>query len=211
MNLTSLHQEPLNSVPKNIVTCKCDTCGKLLERKNYKLNSKSGKYYCGDFCARSSKRNGEYRKCAQCNKTFYTPMSKNKVNCSKKCAGKSLIDNPIKNFIGSADNKGTKNGQYKTGKYVGKGNAGGDHNKLKVRKAVIELDGHFCFLCGKPGAGLHLHRVIYGSQGGKYEVDNCVQLCGKDHAKVHESKKTWLPVLLSHIKSRSSMVNRFPD
>lgn len=47
--------------------------------------------------------------------------------------------------------------------------------------------------------GLHIHRVVYGSHGGKYELNNCVLLCGEDHAKVHSSKVTWAEKLLNYL------------
>lgn len=72
-------------------------------------------------------------------------------------------------------------------------------SKAKARAAVIERDGDWCLLCGKPPKGLHLHRVIYGSQGGPYEVGNCVLLCLHDHAVVHSTKRLWQPRLLTHL------------
>lgn len=43
-------------------------------------------------------------------------------------------------------------------------------DKAAVRKQVIERDGTGCLVCRHRGHGLHLHRIIYGSQGGEYEV-----------------------------------------
>ncbi|GGH46179.1 hypothetical protein GCM10008014_08670 [Paenibacillus silvae] len=73
--------------------------------------------------------------------------------------------------------------------------------KEKVRQAVIERDGgNWCALSGVPGPGLHLHRIVYGSQGGKYEVDNCILLSKQMHDLVHSSKKTWMPILQDHVR-----------
>jgi len=78
----------------------------------------------------------------------------------------------------------------------------GHISKAKVRKAVIERDkGNWCSICGVPGPGLHLHRVIYGSQGGKYEVDNCILLCAEHHDIVHSNKRVWQPLLLNYLKA----------
>ncbi|WP_029516262.1 HNH endonuclease [Paenibacillus polymyxa] len=79
-------------------------------------------------------------------------------------------------------------------------------SKEKVRAAVSERDAtvgahNCCLLSGRPGPGLHLHRIIYGSQGGKYEVDNCVLLSYDMHALVHSNKRVWQPILLDHIKA----------
>ncbi|WP_433748305.1 hypothetical protein [Paenibacillus amylolyticus] len=73
--------------------------------------------------------------------------------------------------------------------------------KEKVRQAVIEREGgNWCVLSGVPGPGLHLHRIVYGSQGGKYEVDNCILLSKQMHDLVHSSKKTWMPILQDHVR-----------
>lgn len=84
----------------------------------------------------------------------------------------------------------------KHGKRVGQ-----NISKKKVREKVIERDGDWCLICGKPPKGLHLHRVVYGSQGGKYELDNCVQLCGEHHELVHSNKKKYMPMLQEYLKS----------
>lgn len=191
-----------NPVPKpnraNFKTLTCSLCGVVFQRELGQWNRGFEKYYCSDDCARRAKRKGEYRKCLNCSKEFYTSPSRNKKYCSKKC---DSIGNPRKGFMTSPKNSGKNNGQYKHGKYVGKGRSGGDTSKAKVRNKVIERDGgNWCALCGQPGPGLHLHRIVYGSQGGKYEVSNCVQLCAQDHEKVHTDKNKWMPHLLDLIK-----------
>lgn len=73
--------------------------------------------------------------------------------------------------------------------------------KEKVRQAVIEREGgNWCVLSGKSGPGLHLHRIIYGSHGGKYEPDNCILLSLEMRQKVHSNKKKWMPELQEHIR-----------
>jgi len=72
--------------------------------------------------------------------------------------------------------------------------------KEKVRKQVIERDGKWCLLCGKPPKGLHLHRVVYGSQKGKYEKSNCVLLCNIDHDLIHSDKRLFQPLLLQYLE-----------
>lgn len=71
--------------------------------------------------------------------------------------------------------------------------------KTKVREQVIERDGNWCLICGKPPKGLHLHRIVYGSQGGKYEKDNCIQLCTVHQGMVHSNKKVWMPLLREYV------------
>lgn len=73
--------------------------------------------------------------------------------------------------------------------------------KEKVRQAVIEREGgNWCAISGVPGPGLELHRIVYGSQGGKYEPDNCILLSVEMHKVVHSSKKTWMPILQDHVR-----------
>lgn len=75
--------------------------------------------------------------------------------------------------------------------------------KARTRKIVAARDGDWCLLCGLPPAGLHLHRVRYGSEGGVYEPSNCVQLCQGDHALVHSNKRLWQPLLLAFLADAS--------
>jgi hypothetical protein len=73
------------------------------------------------------------------------------------------------------------------------------------RTAVMKRDGNYCLLCGA-ASPLELHRVRYGSEGGKYEVSNTVLLCTTHHnapvkadPSVHSNKKLWQPLLLDHL------------
>ncbi|WFB57507.1 hypothetical protein [Paenibacillus sp. BR1-192] len=79
---------------------------------------------------------------------------------------------------------------------------GVDLTKEQVREEVKKRDGNWCLLSGKPGPGLHLHRVVYSGMGGgngKYEVWNCVLLSNEMHTLVHSSKRTWMPLLLDYL------------
>lgn len=194
----------------------CSVCSQKIERR---VDNLAGNNYCSPECQTIGQKNyyeehpekkvaaieklktGMIRNCKQCQSEFYVSQSYFKKGggkfCSRKCCTKWQIDHPRKNFIGSADNSGEKNGRYKHGKRIG-----GHISKPKVRKAVIERDkGNWCSICGVPGPGLHLHRVIYGSQGGKYEVDNCILLCAEHHDIVHSNKRVWQPLLLDYLKA----------
>lgn len=73
--------------------------------------------------------------------------------------------------------------------------------KEKVRQAVIEREGgNWCALSGVPGPGLHLHRIVYGAQTGKYEPDNCILLSNEMHELVHSNKRVWQPILMDHVR-----------
>lgn len=78
-------------------------------------------------------------------------------------------------------------------------------DKSVVRAAVVKRDGNRCLLCAT-SESLHLHRVRYGSEGGRYEVDNCVLLCqychnapSRSRPSVHSKKKVWQPLLLAYL------------
>lgn len=63
-------------------------------------------------------------------------------------------------------------------------------DKQKTRRQVIAKYGNKCIVPGCPfkaknsGKGLHLHRIIKGRDGGKYELDNCVLVCVHHHKGV---------------------------
>lgn len=74
-------------------------------------------------------------------------------------------------------------------------------NPQKARDEVVALDGECCILCGDTH-GLQLHRIIYGSQMGKYEASNCVLLCVKHHMEIHTDKNKWMPYLQNLVSER---------
>lgn len=79
--------------------------------------------------------------------------------------------------------------------------------KEQVRAVVKKRDGDWCLLSGKPGPGLHLHRVVYSGMGGgngKYEVWNCVLLSNEMHTLVHSNKRLWQPLLLEFLATKKS-------
>ncbi|MDF2652736.1 MAG: Pascal47 [Paenibacillus sp.] len=215
------HNGKLNSKPgtyrrdgRTYTLIKCYQCGIKFERRADSVNKHGLRNYCSKECMglvqskdRKGKsilslRTGKELKCLFCGEEYYENKSKidrGSKYCSKKCYIKDLANKPVaKGFIGSANNSGKNNGMYKHGKRTG-----GNTSKRKLREKIIERDGgKWCLICGKPGPGLHLHRIIYGSQCGKYEIDNCVQLCNSHHAIVHSNKSLWQPPLLAYIKDK---------
>ena len=205
------------------IETKCTECGEKFLRRTDQINRRSLVNLCSSECKSSyqsrtragkilpTARKGEYRDCIVCGKEYYLSPSlvKNSAKyCSNKCKHERqrMLGIVPKNFI--ADNSEKNNGRYKHGKRVG-----GHVQKKEVRNEVIERDGgNWCLICGRPGPGLHLHRVVYGSQGGKYTVNNCVQLCPQDHMLVHQSKKTWFTPLKEYLvepneTNRSKLTN----
>lgn len=202
---------------RTYVKINCSECRTKFERRSDQVNRYGKVNFCSKKCVskyqsreRTGKpiplaRNGEYRKCRNCFKEYYINPYRAKKTNSRYCSNKCQFDYQRKKgivpkgFVSSANNKGKNNGMYRHGKRTG-----GNISRKELRKQIANRDGgDWCLLCGKPGPGLHLHRIIYGSQGGKYELDNCVQLCPIDHDKVHSSKKKWMPILLDHIKNGS--------
>ena len=197
-------------VIKTCLYCKNEYYG----RKDY--NSK----FCSTSCANKEnaktkrefpqRKTGSIVSCLQCGKEVYKQNWKieKKTNCfcSKTCHLKYQSDNGNKlpkNFILAIDNRGKNNGMYKNGKYCRNGRP----SKVTLRKKIAERDGgNWCLLTGKPGPGLHLHRVIYGSQGGQYEFDNCVLLSVEAHELVHSNKKKWQVILLDHLSGKSKII-----
>lgn len=213
----NLKRRPKDAIVKNgrsYTKIKCSECGNDFLRRTDQINRHGNVNLCSKKCVSSYQsrtrkgkpihklRNGEYRKCLHCKEEFYVKKSLAKRGgkyCSNECKieRQKLLGIIPKGFISSADNSGKKNGMYKHGKRIG-----GHISKKKVREKVIERDGgNWCLFCGKPGPGLHLHRIVYGSQGGKYEVDNCVQLCPVHHELVHTSKRKWKPILEHYIET----------
>lgn len=206
-----------NGRPYTTITC--DHCGKKAERRIDSVNRRGNKNYCSSLCGNRAnvipdrtfpqRKTGKTVKCKMCRTEFYVQKAKISYGfgkfCSIECRGSWLIDHPRKGFTRGNDNSGKKNGMYKHGGYVGK-KRDSDTAKRKTRPLVIERDGgNWCLICGLPGPGLHLHRVIYGSQGGKYELGNCVQLCRDHHEEVHTSKKKWYPIFKEYLDNEWKM------
>lgn len=185
----------------------CEICGKYFEKRKDKARYKSICQACAKKKGNEERagsigiRNGKVKKCVVCQSEYYvTPGRITSKYCGRKCYHEANKDRVPKGFINSPDNAGKKNGRYKDGKRVGE-KAQQNTSKNKVRADVIKRDGNWCLICGKPPKGLHLHRVVYGSQGGKYEKGNCVQLCSDHHDLVHSSKRTYMPLLQEYLRS----------
>ena len=63
-----------------------------------------------------------------------------------------------------------------------------------LREEVLEADGHKCRYCGRRDQFLHVHHIIYRSQGGPHEVGNLVTLCPEHHDLVHSNKRVYQPL-----------------
>lgn len=64
-----------------------------------------------------------------------------------------------------------------------------------LRDAVIAADGGKCRGCGISN-GLHVHHIMYRSQGGEHRIENLITLCFTCHDVVHSDKGKWQPACL---------------
>lgn len=73
-----------------------------------------------------------------------------------------------------------------------------------LRSTVLRLDGGCCRFCGVwGGESLHVHHVIYRSQGGPHEQSNLLSLCVGCHSEVHSDKRRFQRLCLGVIWLRS--------
>ena len=71
-----------------------------------------------------------------------------------------------------------------------------------VRENVYDRDHYRCCFCGV-GYSLHLHHVVYRSEGGPDTGDNLITLCSDHHQEVHSNKKLYQPLCRQIIYLRS--------
>jgi hypothetical protein len=186
---------------------RCDECRVWFKRRaDWKPRSATGGVLCtrcsrlGRVAGRTypDRLTGRTLTCEQCGTEFYRKASAIRAGlhfCGAACKFAWQREHPTNRWIGSVDNSGERNGRYRHGKRVGENT----NARAGVRREVAERDGDWCLLCGKPPKGLHLHRVWYGSQGGRYVTGNCVQLCAHHHAVVHGEKRRWQTLLLRYL------------
>ena len=69
-----------------------------------------------------------------------------------------------------------------------------------------------CEACGKQGridgGGYDLHHIVYRSQGGTDEVENCILLCRRCHDKAHATKLNKDELQLIHNYTLTGMSKR---
>lgn len=65
-----------------------------------------------------------------------------------------------------------------------------------MRAYIYARDSGRCRWCGRTNAGIHIHHVLYRSEGGKHVAENLICLCPNDHGLVHSDKPVYQPLLL---------------
>jgi 5-methylcytosine-specific restriction endonuclease McrA len=73
----------------------------------------------------------------------------------------------------------------------------------ETKSLVRSLDGNRCRFCGT-NQRLHVHHIIYRSQGGTHEVENLITLCQEHHDTVHSNKKLFQPMCQEIVARRSA-------
>jgi hypothetical protein len=123
-----------------------------------------------------------------------------KVKCSfcKNYVPKDkAIRSGVQSFC-SSEHKLAKANEYS--KPTPKKNDPSDDLKQEVR----DLDGNRCRFCGRSGVALHVHHVLYRSEGGEHDVGNLLTLCNDCHnPMVHANKDLWQPLCLRLIELRT--------
>lgn len=59
-----------------------------------------------------------------------------------------------------------------------------EHPNAELKRFLQERSGGICERCHE-NKGVHVHRIIRGSNGGKYNKENCVLLCEECHQLAH--------------------------
>ena len=108
------------------------------------------------------------------------------------------------------------NNPYITNEQYQKGVQYGFEN---VKAYVLARDGYKC-QCGKSGCSeqLHVHHIVFRSQGGSDAPNNLITLCKKHHDALHDGKLTLKTIHHKSLKSattmnviRARLLEFFPD
>lgn len=81
----------------------------------------------------------------------------------------------------------------------------GKFNKKQIRKKIDKN----CFFCGCQDYDLlDAHRIIYGSDGGKYKDFNILTVCSNCHRKIHSNK---IKILGKHFSTSGKYIINYID
>lgn len=72
-----------------------------------------------------------------------------------------------------------------------------------LRDEVIAADGKKCRMC-RSRQDLHVHHVLYRSQGGEHIRENLLTLCMSCHDIVHSNKRLYQPACLALLFRRET-------
>ncbi len=86
----------------------------------------------------------------------------------------------------------------------------------EAKRMVRSMAGYMCERQGCGLKGAHVHRIVFASHGGIYEVENCILLCAGCHWFVHngtmweqgENQTGWefmIKILEPHVQDEGSL------
>ena len=113
------------------------------------------------------------------------PSIQHKIDCHLNIIRKVSSILPVENIIiesSEFDIQKLKNPDI-SGKEYQNGDTKGYYNK---KQAVLSRDNYTCQICKKKKQHLHVHHIVFKSQGGSDRMDNLVTLCSECHEKIHK-------------------------
>lgn len=158
------------------VATRSDVSEKVSERRMYRRNRRS--------------RNTCYRKSRFLNRKknqALAPSVHQKIESHIRIVQLLQTILPIKNIIIEANafdphklkNPSVHGTDYQKGEQFGFDN---------VKAYVLSRDGHQCYFNSRCSQKLHVHHLIFRSQGGSDAPSNLVTLCEKHHQQIHNGK-----------------------
>ena len=115
------------------------------------------------------------------------PSIQNKIDCHLNIIRKVSSILPVENIIiesAEFDIQKLKNPDI-SGKEYQNGDTKGYYN---LKQAVLDRDNYTCQICKKKKQHLHVHHIVFKSQGGSDRMDNLVTLCSECHEKIHKGE-----------------------
>ena len=152
---------------------RCKECGSIITDHN-----RTWKKFCSLSCAgKWNYRNSEQVREAL-NKGIYAPQRAISISLAR--TGK-----PRPELVGE------KNHNWKGGTGTERHRLMGQVEYLNWRRAIFERDDYTCRICGKRGAELNAHHVIYYAidKNRVLDLDNGITVCRDCHIQLHKKGK----------------------
>ena len=175
---------------KNGKLVKCETCGKELYRKGFRLKTQS-KHYCSFKCRTTRKE----VKCIECGKSILRPACRIKKHnyCDASCQMKyeyahGRIKKPSENlYIAHKEKCSGANHYHWTGdKYSWQVRRTQSPEWVKIRNEAYKRDKYTCQICGVKER-IHAHHIVPYRVTMDNSLANIICLCVKCH-RIEELK-----------------------
>lgn len=153
------------------------------EEKTYRIAGMKEDLHCKRIKPKAIRFHNRKR-----DKGWLTPTAKHLMETHKKFLSDIEKILPIKKVyleygkfdIHKMENPGVEGREYQNGMKKGYTN---------IQEYVLCRDKHQCCLCEESKGSLHVHHVVWESNGGSDSHENLVTLCLKCHDKVHRNPK----------------------